>query len=58
MLDIIDDFGRAAFGLNGGSSIVENYLDVFTTDWATHGGLGRLIENIRNSINGTMNCGD
>ena len=32
VINIMDDFGRAAFGLNGGTSIVENYLDVYVTD--------------------------
>lgn len=31
ILSIIDDFGRAAFGLNGGSNIIVNYLDAYLT---------------------------
>lgn len=38
VLTMIDDFGRAAFGLNGGSSIIQNYLDVYFTDMALNCG--------------------
>ena len=30
--NIIDDFGRAAFGLNGGTNIIMNYADTYLTD--------------------------
>ena len=38
LLNIIDDFGRAAFGINGGSSIIENYGVVWATDRWQHCG--------------------
>lgn len=36
--NIIDDVGRAAFGLNGGTNIIMNYLDILLTYKAQHCG--------------------